>query len=111
MIHDFRPAQGTQCYTPMDKILRAVGLRGEHLHIASLGSVFVCIGLWIRAKTVDQSERGHAENRALFVGLWPLTLWLLGEQLAEETGSSSRPVAAECTSSRRYLGGTRRFAT
>jgi hypothetical protein len=27
--------------------------------------------LWIRAKAVDQEERGNAERRALFVGLWP----------------------------------------
>ena len=66
------------------QILRAARLRSEHLHVASLASVFVCIGLWIRAKTVDQSERGHAEDRALFVGLWAPTLWLLGDSLAEQ---------------------------
>ncbi len=48
----------------------------------SLGSVGLCIGLWIRAKTVDQDERGNAERRALFVGLWPPTIWLIGESLA-----------------------------
>lgn len=64
------------------KTLRAARLRSEHLQVASLASVFACIGLWIRAKTVDQSEREHAENRALFVGLWPPTLWLLDNRLA-----------------------------
>ena len=57
------------------------GLRGWHLHAASLGGVGLCIGLWIRAKTVDQDERGNAERRALFVGLWPPTLWLIGDSL------------------------------
>jgi hypothetical protein len=57
------------------------GLRGTHLHAASLGSVGLCIGLWIRAKTVDQDERGNAERRALFVGLWPPMLWLIGDSL------------------------------
>ncbi len=57
------------------------GLRGRHLHVLSLGSVVLCIGLWIRAKTVDQDERGNAERRALFVGLWPPTLWLIGDTL------------------------------
>jgi hypothetical protein len=47
----------------------------------SLGGVLLCVGLWIRAKTVDQDERGNAERRALFVGLWPPTLWLLGDSL------------------------------
>lgn len=79
------------------KILSAAGLRSEHLHIASLTSIFVCVGLWIRAKTVDQREREHAENRALFVGLWPPTLWLLGDRLlnkARGTGSNRIGVGA-----------------
>lgn len=63
------------------KLLRAAGLRGWYLHVASLGSVGLCIGLWIRAKTVDQEERGNAERRALFVGLWPPMLWQIGEAL------------------------------
>jgi hypothetical protein len=46
-----------------------------------VGSVGLCIGLWIRAKTVDQDERGNAERRALFVGLWPPTIWLIGDAL------------------------------
>src|SRR5256885_16719424 len=61
--------------------LSAVGLRGWHLHLASVLSVGLCIVLWIRAKTVDQEERGNAERRALFVGLWPPTLYLMGDSL------------------------------
>ena len=63
------------------KLLRAAGLRGWYLQGASLGAVTLCVGLWIRAKTVDQEERGNAERRALFVGLWPPMLWLIGESL------------------------------
>ena len=66
------------------KLIRAAGLRGWYLHAASLGAVNLCIGLWIRAKTVDQEERGNAERRALFVGLWPPMLWLIGESLRAE---------------------------
>ena len=40
--------------------------------------------LWIRAKTVDQDERGNAERRALFVGLWPPTIWLIGDSLERQ---------------------------
>jgi hypothetical protein len=61
--------------------LYRLGLRGWHLHASSLGSVWLCIGLWIRAKTVDQDERGNAERRALFVGLWAPTLWSIGDAL------------------------------
>lgn len=61
--------------------LHRLGLRSHHLRLASLGSVGLCLGLWIRAKTVDQEERGNAERRAIFVGLWPPTLYLIGESL------------------------------
>jgi len=49
------------------------------LRTLSLGSIALCIGLWLRAKTVDQDERGNAERRALFVGLWPSMFWLIGD--------------------------------
>jgi hypothetical protein len=62
--------------------LHAAGVRSDHLHVLSLASVGLCVGLWIRAKTVDQDERGNAERRALFVGLWPPTIWMIGDSLA-----------------------------
>jgi hypothetical protein len=49
------------------------------LHATSMSGVALCIALWIRAKTVTQEQRGNAERRALFVGLWPAQLWLLGD--------------------------------
>ena len=52
---------------------------GHALHGSSLASIGLCIVLWIRAKTVTQEERGNAERRALFVGLWPTMFWLLGD--------------------------------
>ena len=61
------------------KALHAAGLRSSYLQAASLGSIGLCITLWIRAKTVDQDERGNAERRALFVGLWPPMFWLIGD--------------------------------
>ncbi len=64
-------------------VVRRAGLRSVYCHAASLSSVALCIGLWIRAKTVDQDERGNAERRALFVGLWPPLLWLIGNTLEE----------------------------
>jgi hypothetical protein len=68
----------------LPNLMHRAGLRGWHLHIASAGAVQLCIGLWIRAKTVSQEERGNAERRALFVGLWPPLLWLIGDSLDRE---------------------------
>ena len=62
-------------------LVRRVGVNGLPLHAASLGSIALCVGLWIRAKTVTQEERGNAERRALFVGLWPPMLWLIGDTM------------------------------
>ena len=61
--------------------LHRTGIRSGHAHALSIGSVGLCVGLWMRAKTVDQDERGNAERRALFVGLWPPTIWLIGDSL------------------------------
>ena len=71
--------------------LHDAGLRSDIAHAASLASIGLCIGLWIRAKTVDQDERGNAERRALFVGLWPPMFWLIGDgvQQHERGGYSS----------------------
>lgn len=63
------------------KALQRVGVRGWHLHLVSLATVWLCVTLWIRAKTVDQAERGNAERRALFVGLWPPMFWLIGDSV------------------------------
>lgn len=63
------------------RALSRSGIRSWQLHLSSYGGILLCIYLWIRAKTVDQEMRGNAERRALFVGLWPPTLWLMGDAL------------------------------
>ncbi len=72
----------------LTKALSACGLRGWHMHTTSLATIYLCISLWIRAKTVDQEERGNAERRALFVGLWPPMFWLIGDALQVDEGRS-----------------------
>ncbi len=67
----------------LSEVLVNAGVRSTHFYTASVGSVGLCIGLWIRAKTVDQDERGNAERRALFVGLWPPMFWLMGDSLRD----------------------------
>jgi hypothetical protein len=74
-------------------MLQRLGLRAWMLHTTSLGSVGLCIALWVRAKTVDQDERGNAERRALFVGLWPPMLWLLGDSVERGERRKRRPWA------------------
>lgn len=56
-----------------------------------MASVVLCISFWTRAKGYDQDERGNAERRALFVGLWPPLLWLIGQSVQELELSNSRP--------------------
>ncbi|NDZ82867.1 hypothetical protein G3I19_30920 [Streptomyces sp. SID10853] len=64
-------------------MLQRAGVRGAYMEAASMVGVAVCIGFWMRAKGCDQDERGNAERRALFVGLWPATLWLMGQSISE----------------------------
>jgi hypothetical protein len=71
----------------LGEVLRRAGVRSSYLQAASLGSVGLCIVLWIRAKTVDQDERGNAERRALFVGLWPPMFWLIGDSVEKAEGA------------------------
>jgi hypothetical protein len=74
------------------QLIHKAGLRDWQLHSGSLAAVQLCIVLWIRAKTVDQEERGNAERRALFVGLWPPLLWLIGHSLEEHNHGRRRLV-------------------
>jgi hypothetical protein len=65
-------------------------LRSEHLYAGSLGSIGLCVGLWIRAKTIGEDERGNAERRALFVGLWPPMFWLIGDTVRRREDRPAR---------------------
>ena len=74
------------------KRLHRSGVSSWHLQIISLGSIFMCVGLWIRAKTLPEDERGNAERRALFVGLWPPMFWLIADSVErQELARSRRP--------------------
>jgi hypothetical protein len=74
----------------LTKAFVRVGLRPWHFQASSLASIYLCIALWIRAKTVDQEERGNVERRALFVGLWPPMFWLIGDSVQREEHSRGR---------------------
>lgn len=68
----------------LTKLFSRAGLRQSHTQVLSMAGIILCISLWIRAKTVDQDERGNAERRALFVGLWPPMIWLIGDTIARD---------------------------
>ncbi len=88
----------------LTKALSSRGLRGWHFHLGSMAAIYLCIALWVRAKTVDQEERGNAERRALFVGLWPPMLWLIGDAL-ETADERSRSTLSRHRLTRRLAGG------
>lgn len=70
----------------VDALPKRLRPRSTYVYGGSLGSICLCIVLWIRAKTIGEDERGNAERRALFVGLWPPMFWLIADALrrAEE---------------------------
>ena len=72
------------------RVNERLGLVSRVLHCMSLGAVGLCVVLWIRAKTIGEDERGNAERRALFVGLWPPMFWLMGDTLEREDRRRSR---------------------
>jgi len=78
----------------LQRVLVGSPLRGWHLQAASLGSIALCITLWIRAKTIGEDERGNAERRALFVGLWPPMFWLIGDTIDRQRILRARGWAA-----------------
>ena len=65
-------------------------LRSEYLYASSLGSIALCITLWIRAKIIGEDERGNAERRAIFVGLWPPMFWLIGDTIRRREAQLAR---------------------
>ena len=67
------------------RALDHVPVRSVHLYGSSIASILLCIVLWLRAKTIGEDERGNAERRALFVGLWPPMLWLMGDALGRRS--------------------------
>jgi hypothetical protein len=66
------------------RVPRKLRPRSHYLYGLSLATILLCIALWLRAKTIGEDERGNAERRALFVGLWPPMFWLIGDSLRRE---------------------------
>jgi hypothetical protein len=68
--------------------------RSGQLYALSIATIGLCVVLWIRAKTIGEDERGNAERRALFVGLWPAMFWLIGDALRRSENRRGRSALA-----------------
>ena len=65
-------------------LLRSVGITPDMFYIASLGSMLLSLMLWFVPRGGDDADKGRPERLAIFVGLWPPTLFLMGHALREE---------------------------
>ena len=68
----------------MLNLLRSVGVTPNILYAASIGSMLLSIVLWFLPRQGSDDERGRPERLAIFVGLWPPTLFLMGHALQED---------------------------
>ena len=66
------------------RLLRSVGLTPDIFYIASLASMALSLLLWFVPRGGDSDDKGRPERLAIFVGLWPPTLFLIGHALREE---------------------------
>ncbi len=69
-------------------LLRSVGLTPDMFYAASLGSMALSLLLWFVPRGGDSDDKSRPERLAIFVGLWPPTLFLIGHALREETKSA-----------------------
>lgn len=65
----------------MVRMLRSLGMTSDMAYYASLGSIVLSLALWFLPRSAaSREQRGML---AIFVGLWPPTLMLLGHALEE----------------------------
>ena len=68
----------------MLRFLKAAGFTPDMFYLASLGSMLLSVLLWFVPRGGDEADKGRPERLAIFVGLWPPTLFLMGHALREE---------------------------
>lgn len=75
----------------MLRALRSVGITPDMFYIASLGSMLLSIVLWFVPRGGNDADKGRPERLAIFVGLWPPTLFLMGHALRAEESTPEAP--------------------
>ncbi len=83
----------------MFRAIRSVGITPDMFYFASLGSMLLSIILWFVPRSGDDADKGRPERLAIFVGLWPPTLFLMGHALRAETPTPDDAAALEPGSS------------
>ena len=83
----------------MLRALRSVGVTPDMLYAASLGSILLSVVMWFLPRGGSESDKGRPERLAIFVGLWPPTLFLIGHALRAEPSTSEDPAALSAGSS------------
>jgi hypothetical protein len=68
---------------PMLGFLRSIGLTPDMFYAASIGSMFLSLLLWFVPRK-GRKDSGRPERLAVFVGLWPPTLFLMGHAIRED---------------------------
>ena len=65
----------------MIRMLRSLGITSDMVYFGSLGSIVLSLALWFLPRSAASSDRRGL--LAIFVGLWPPTLMLLGHALEQ----------------------------
>jgi hypothetical protein len=79
----------------MLKVLRSVGVTPDMFYIASLASMALSVVLWFLPRGGSDADQGRPERLAIFVGLWPPTLFLMGHALRDEETTAQLPAVLD----------------
>ncbi len=79
----------------MLRVLRSIGITPDMFYLASLGSMLLSVMLWFVPRGGDDADKGRPERLAIFVGLWPPTLFLMGHALRAEAPTPEGPAALD----------------
>jgi hypothetical protein len=79
----------------MLRTLRSVGITPDMFYFASLGSILLSLMLWFVPRSGNDADKGRPERLAIFVGLWPPTLFLMGHALGAEPATPDLPAVLD----------------
>ena len=77
-------------------LLKRLGLTSTLLHSMGAASIAGSLSLWGRSAAVSNKDaKARAERLAIFVGLWPPTLFLIGHALRDEEPTTEVPAVLD----------------